>query len=67
MLADRAPEEVRYRFLESFREYADEKLTARGERARFRRRHLIAYLDLAERVDRAYYDDPGAYRWIGER
>ena len=40
--------EPRYRLLELFREYARERLVARGEDQLIARRHALAYLDLAE-------------------
>ncbi len=44
----------RYRLLESFREYAREKLVKRGELNVVLRRHALVYLELAERFERAY-------------
>ncbi len=46
--------EPRYRLLESFRQYAREKLAARGEQDAIEHRHAVAYLELAKRLDRAY-------------
>lgn len=66
VVVDRTPNDPRYRLLESFREYAAEKLAARGEYDDTVHRHLAAYLELAERMDRAYYDDPSAYRHAAE-
>lgn len=62
VVVDRTPDETRYRLLESFREYAREKLAANGDGEEIAGRHLAAYLDLAERMDRAYYDAPDAYQ-----
>jgi tetratricopeptide (TPR) repeat protein len=42
--------EPRYGLLESFREYAREKLTARGERELVAQRHARAYLKIAEQL-----------------
>ncbi len=55
LLADIDGAEPRYLLLESFREYAREKLTARGELDVVARRHVLACLELAERLDHAYY------------
>ncbi|HLY02015.1 MAG TPA: helix-turn-helix domain-containing protein [Candidatus Cybelea sp.] len=50
--------EPRYRLLESFRQYALEKLDARGEREAVSRLHALASLELAETLDRAYDPRP---------
>jgi len=42
--------EPRFAMLETIREFAEEKLEARGERAELERRHAAWYLDLAERA-----------------
>jgi predicted ATPase/DNA-binding XRE family transcriptional regulator len=52
--ADLERREPRYSLLESFRHYAREKLVARDERQIVARRHAVAYLDIAERLNRAY-------------
>jgi predicted ATPase/transcriptional regulator with XRE-family HTH domain len=46
--------EPRYGLLESFRQYAYEKLVSRGEEQTVAQRHALAYLELAEQLDRAY-------------
>ena len=46
--------EPRYRLLESFRQYAREKLVDRGEEQISARRHALVYLELAEQLERAY-------------
>ena len=46
--------EPRYGLLESFRQYAREKLVDRGEQKAVAERHALEYLELAERFDRAY-------------
>ncbi len=51
-IAELAGSEQRYRLLESSRQYARNKLVARGEEENVARRHAIAYLDLAERLRR---------------
>ena len=58
--------EPRYRLLESFRQYAGEKLATRAERQTVSRRHAVACLDLAERLDRAYdAEADGAWLELG--
>ncbi len=54
--------EPRYRLLESFRQYALEKLAVRGERDAVSRLHALASLELAEALDRAYDPRPGDTR-----
>jgi predicted ATPase len=46
---------LRYRLLETLREYGWEQLAAAGELAAVRRRHLDWYLQLAEEADAAHY------------
>ncbi|MGH7754775.1 MAG: BTAD domain-containing putative transcriptional regulator [Vulcanimicrobiaceae bacterium] len=48
----------RYRILEPFRQYALERLAARGEQTAVARRHALAYLDVAERLEREYDTTP---------
>ena len=48
----------RYLLLESFREYAREKLAARGEVDAVARRHALACLELAEQLERACDTEP---------
>ncbi len=45
--------EPRYRLLESFREYASERLAERGEQEMVAQRHARAYLEVAEQLDGA--------------
>lgn len=52
--------EPRYSLLESFRQYAAEKLAARGETRLAARRHALACLAEAERLDLAYESQPDA-------
>ncbi len=47
---------ARYHLLEATRQYALEKLEERGERAAMAQRHAIAFLRMAERLDRDWYD-----------
>ncbi len=49
---------LRYRLLESTRQYASEKLTAGGERDRLRRMHAEYFLEFAERQDREWSRTP---------
>jgi predicted ATPase/transcriptional regulator with XRE-family HTH domain len=58
--ADFEASEPRYRFLESFRQYARERLAMRGEEKVATRRHALAALDLAEHLNRAYDTDTDA-------
>lgn len=46
-------EPIRYRMLETVREYASERLATDGEQDRFRDRHLQHFLALAEQADEA--------------
>jgi predicted ATPase len=52
VLADLNNGETRYRLLESFRQYAREKLAERGETNVLARRHALAYLEMAKALDR---------------
>jgi len=57
VVADLEGDEPRYRLLEPFREYAREKLKARGEENVIAQRHVLAYVEDAERFvprDRHY-------------
>ncbi len=58
--ADLEDGEPRYRLLESFQQYAREKLRARDEDQTVARRHALAYFELASRFRSAslYYHDP---------
>ncbi len=53
LVADFKDAESRYRLLESFREYAREKLVERGGDATAARRHAHAYLELVEQLNAA--------------
>jgi predicted ATPase/transcriptional regulator with XRE-family HTH domain len=52
LIAELVGDEQRYRLLESSRQYASVKLSARGAQEDFGRRHAVAYVELAERLDR---------------
>jgi predicted ATPase/transcriptional regulator with XRE-family HTH domain len=49
--------EPRYRLLESFRQYAREKLVDHGEAEIVAHRHALVCLDLAEQLERAYNNE----------
>ena len=49
--------EPRYRLLESFRQYARERLVDRGEAEIVAHRHALVCLDLAEQLERAYNNE----------
>jgi non-specific serine/threonine protein kinase len=53
LLTELVGNEQRYRLLESSRQYAREKLVARGEQEQMARRHALVYLELAQRLERA--------------
>lgn len=57
VVADFEGSHPRYRLLELFRQYARDKLAARGESEIIARRHALVYLELAEQLHRAS-DDP---------
>jgi predicted ATPase/transcriptional regulator with XRE-family HTH domain len=48
----------RYYLLESFRQYARERLARRGEERVVARRHALAFLEQAQRLDRAHFREP---------
>ncbi len=63
VVADSGENEVRYRLLESMRQYAREKLGAGGETGALAARHAAAYAELAEQLEREY--ETLAYRpWL---
>jgi predicted ATPase len=53
-VADPAGPETRYWLLESTRQYASEKRSEHGDETAIARRHALAYLDLAEQLDRDF-------------
>jgi predicted ATPase/DNA-binding XRE family transcriptional regulator len=53
VVADRESSEPRYRLLESFRQYARDRLTEGGEAEEVTRRHALAALELAEQLETA--------------
>jgi predicted ATPase/DNA-binding XRE family transcriptional regulator len=65
LLTELANGEQRYRLLESSRQYARDKLTARGEQERVARRHALVYLELAERLERAW-DTTSDRNWLAQ-
>ncbi|MFF1874732.1 ATP-binding protein [Kitasatospora herbaricolor] len=50
---------VRYRMLETIRQYGREQLQKTGEESELRRRHRDRYLELAERVSEQWWFGPG--------
>ena len=58
LVAESVSREHRYRLLESSKQYAREKLIARGKHEHLARRHALAYLHLAERLDHEYSTTP---------
>ncbi len=58
VVADRGESQPRYRLLESFREYAREKLAMRGELDDVLHRHAFVFLHLAEQLQRAFDSGP---------
>jgi predicted ATPase/DNA-binding SARP family transcriptional activator len=54
---------MRYRMLETLREYAWEQLAASGDLATVRKRHRDWYLQLAEQADAAFYE-PEQKVWL---
>ena len=58
LVADLDRFEPRYLLLESFRQYAREKLAERGEVDVIARRHALACLELAEQLERACDTEP---------
>ncbi len=64
VLADRSSEsEARFLILETMREYGLEQLESAGESELYRRRHVHAFLQLAELTDKHIWG-PDAYRWV---
>jgi non-specific serine/threonine protein kinase len=51
VVVEKAGERVRYRLLETIRQYASEKLVESGERAALSKRHLEYFVQLAERAE----------------
>ncbi|MGB7049458.1 MAG: helix-turn-helix domain-containing protein [Candidatus Cybelea sp.] len=58
VVTDLRASEPRYYLLESFRQYARQKLNARGEQELVGRRHALAFLLLAEELDAAWDTSP---------
>ncbi len=63
LVAELVGSEQRYRLLESFRQYARDKLIARSEEEQAARRHAIIYFELAEQLERAWETTP-ELRWL---
>jgi predicted ATPase len=62
VVVDLGRSEPRYSLLESFEQYACEKLATRADRDIVAHRHALAHLDLAEQLDRVFYYDQEAFR-----
>jgi tetratricopeptide (TPR) repeat protein len=58
LVADDTGHDVRYRMLESTRQYAREKLTERGEAETIARRHASAYVAISEELDKIWDTTP---------
>jgi non-specific serine/threonine protein kinase len=56
--------ETRYRFLETVRQYAADRLAESGDESDVRTRHRDWYLELAERADGALWAEPGQETWL---
>ncbi|HZZ65550.1 MAG TPA: tetratricopeptide repeat protein, partial [Candidatus Baltobacteraceae bacterium] len=63
--AEHGEEQLRYRLLESTREYAAQRLSESGEREAILQRHAALYAEIAEELDVKYEDTPPA-AWISE-
>ncbi len=58
VVADFEGSEPRYRLLESFRQYAREQLAAHGQQELVAHRHALAYLEVAQRLEHAFFFEP---------
>ena len=63
LVAELAGREERYRLLESSRQYARDKLIARGEHEQVAWRHASAYAQLAEQLESAWDSTPD-WEWV---
>jgi predicted ATPase/transcriptional regulator with XRE-family HTH domain len=63
LVAELTGNEERYRLLESSRQYARDKLAARGELDKISRRHAFVYVELAEQLERAWGTTPD-HAWL---
>jgi predicted ATPase/DNA-binding XRE family transcriptional regulator len=63
LVAELAGNEERYRLLESSRQYARDKLAARGELDKVARRHALVYVELAEKLEPAWGTTPD-HAWL---
>jgi predicted ATPase len=63
VVADFEGSHPRYRLLEPFRRYARDKLAARGDAEVIARRHALVYVELAERLRRAYDEPESPLYW----
>jgi predicted ATPase len=60
VIADLSRSEPRYRLLETSRHYAYDKLVARRKATTMARRHAVAYVELAERMEREHDVNPNS-------
>jgi predicted ATPase len=65
VMVDFAHGNARYHLLEATRQYALEKLSKRGERETMAGRHTLALIQVAQRLDRDWYDAPESL-WFRE-
>jgi predicted ATPase len=65
VMTDFSRGEARYHLLEATRQYALGRLTERGEREKFARRHALACLIGSERLDRGWYSS-GERAWFAQ-
>jgi predicted ATPase len=63
VVVDLEGNEPRYHLFESFRQYAHERLVARGEDQLIARRHALAYLGLAESLAEVQEYEPKSVWW----
>lgn len=64
-LEDELAGDARYRLLDTIRQYAADRLTASGEEAAIRDRHVRCLLGLAEQINRRAFT-PGALSWADQ-
>jgi predicted ATPase len=62
--AEEVDGDLRFRMLDTIREFASEQLTARGEREEIERRHTAAFVALAESTTSLLFGDDQR-RWLG--
>ncbi len=65
VIVDFSRGDARYHLLEAVRQYALQRLGERGERQALSHRHALTFLDIAERLNRDWYDAPER-AWLRE-